>query len=330
MQDCNVGLNFAYQNEADTFSALVLKKSARTLKKKNKPTLNKIEVSLAAQPNLQPIIVNNPIPASHANQTNENRRNSSSFFNWTGKNWNSGGGKKKNSRFDKSQISTPTGFHHVQHVGLTAEDTSLRRNKFDINLAGLEDESTAQMVEILKTLNLPVTRRAKQIVDQFINENGGYERFSEELKHQKPAAPPVTPKATQENFHSTSSPPNRKAPQPPEKQQTKPTVAATNLPSVAPVSPHSVGVVPPPIPSTPSVPPLSASVPPPPPPPPSLLSLSPPAPPLANIAKSIEEGKNQLKSAPPLPKTPDQRTELLNAITGKDSIIIIKVSIKIC
>lgn len=195
---------------------------------------------------------------------------------------------KKNKKIDKSQISNPTGFRVVQHVGLSTN------NNFEISLSS-EDNTSKKMEEILQSINCPVNKKTTKFVNNYIKTHGGIEKFDEELKKQSESTavrhPPLHPS------------------QPPKVINQAPLRPPPGLPNRGPNSANVAPPPPPPLPQT--LPPSiqqSSSVPPPTPPLPTKKNIStnssqpPPPPPLPSIPP--ESQTNQTRGPVPAPPAP--------------------------
>jgi hypothetical protein len=56
--------------------------------------------------------------------------------------------------------------------------------RFKIHLAS-EDESSEKMKQLLLELNVPINKKTAAFVESFVKDNGGIERFSDEINKQK-------------------------------------------------------------------------------------------------------------------------------------------------
>lgn len=197
---------------------------------------------------------------------------------------------KKKKKIDKSQISGPTGFKVVQHVGLSTNNSN-----FEIQLSN-QDENSKKMREILAKLNMPINKRTIAIADDYIKANGGMERFDEELKKRAPVAPIASPVTPVIQHHQ--------APPPPPPPQQQPISSTPN--QYRPGSNNVNQTVPPPRPP-PAVMPQKPSVPPVPPPMPTSLPSSsantvhPPPPPPPPVPPPMPPHLRQPPSQPKLP-----------------------------
>ncbi|CAF0704550.1 unnamed protein product [Brachionus calyciflorus] len=335
--DCNAGLNFANEAEANKFANSVTEKiRLKSIKKKNSTDRNQ-ENNVIQQNQNSPggvnrlVLAAQPVTLNAYPQINPqvNKQNSDQSKFGTLKN-------KKNKKIDKSQISGPTGFRVVTHVGLSNVG-----NNFEFKSSSSEDSTSQQMKEILASLNLPVNKKTTQFVNNYIQAHGGMELFDQELKKQKNHAPTVQPPA----YPSQPPQPPRVQNQPPpprpppgQPNRTNNTINAPPppppppLPSSLPPTIQSSSMAPAP-PPPPPLPPMksTATVPPPPPPPlPSIppdtgLNLAaappPPPPPLPSLgdlnSSSVVIEKKSTNSLQQLQQNAaDPRSELLSAIKG--------------
>lgn len=238
---------------------------------------------------------------------------------------------KKNKKIDKSQISNPTGFRVVQHVGLSSG------NNFEINLSA-EDSTSQRMKEILASVNLQVNKKTLQFVDNYIKTHGGFEAFDQELKKQKnpaPMQPPPTQAVQQQPRIPNQAPP---PPRPPPGQPSRAPNTATPPPPPPPPPPIPQSLPPniqpsaaaPPPPPPPPLPPMKSTVVPPPPPPPlpsippessnsAPAPAPPPPPPLPSLdltGSPVAVEKKSVNSLQQHQAAQDPRSQLLDAIKG--------------
>jgi hypothetical protein len=217
-KDCNAGFNFARDEEAEKFYNTVINKIMSKNKRSTKQPLgtNNNSVNTTSQqqqqqktqqqsrpagpapPVAQPVSLHHQQAPSSANSVNTTASSSSSggfFSSFTDSNKfgtvSKGKDKKNAKKIDKSQISCPTGFRVVQHVGLSGSSGASDNNssstlqKFEISLSN-QDETSKMMRDILATLNVPINKRTQEFVDMYIQSHGGIDKFKEELKYQKP------------------------------------------------------------------------------------------------------------------------------------------------
>ncbi|KAM5197057.1 actin nucleation-promoting factor WAS isoform 1-T3 [Hipposideros larvatus] len=172
-------------------------------------------------------------------------------------------GKKKISKAD---IGAPSGFKHVSHVGWDPQ------NGFDVNNLDPDLRSLFSRAGISEA-QLTDAETSKLIYD-FIEDQGGLEAVRQEMRRQEP--PP---------------PPSRGGNQPP-----RPPTMGSNKGRSGPLPPVPLGGAPPP--PTPRGPPHPGRGGPPPPPPPATGRSGPPPPPLPGA------GCPQLPPLPPPPPPP--------------------------
>ncbi|XP_047430901.1 WASP like actin nucleation promoting factor b isoform X2 [Mugil cephalus] len=260
---CQVGLNFASEEETKRFRAtmseLMGRKQRKTEKRRdppNGPTLPMATVD----------IKNPEINSVHRYHNNSQVNNlvHSAFP----KREKKAKGKKK--RLTKADIGTPSNFQHIGHVGWDP-NTGFDLNNLDPELKNLFDMcgiSEAQLKD----------KETSKVIYDFIEKKGGVEAVKNELRRQAPPPPPPPSRGgppPPPPHHSSAPPPppparGRGAPPPP------PSRAPVSAPPPPPPSRPGMTAPPPPPPSRgplpPPPPPAHASIPvapPPPPPPPS-------------------------------------------------------------
>lgn len=302
---CQVGLNFASEEEAKRFrgqlSELVGRRQRKTEKRRespNGPTLPMATVDIK-NPEISGV-------QRHHNNSQVNNIVHSAFP----KREKKAKGKKK--RLTKADIGTPSNFQHIGHVGWDP-NTGFDLNNLDPELKNLFD-----MCGISET-DLKDKETSKVIYD-FIEKKGGVEAVKNELRRQAPPPPPPSrggPPPPPPHHGSAPPPPpparGRGAPPPPPPSRapvsappppppSRPGMVAPpppppsrgSLPPPPPPAHASISVAPPPPPPPPSAP-SGGGVPPPPPPPPPPPGPPPPAPPL-NTEANGGEGKSALLS----------------------------------
>ncbi|XP_015915312.1 actin nucleation-promoting factor WASL [Parasteatoda tepidariorum] len=283
--NCMAGLNFADNDEAMNFKSAVQKKLQMRDERKR-------ERKRVQQNSLQPSNAGINIAAKAKSQSTQSLAN--------GKDTKKD--KKKKKKLTKDDISTPTNFMHVQHVGWDPKKGFDIENvdedlKVFFTLAGVSD----------KELNDLETRN---FIYDFLENHGGVEKAKQEIAEK--CTPPPVP--TREVPHTPRTPRNTQtrsaAPPPP---PPPPSVPPVFQQSSNPVSHRSVRggaeaspAPPPPPPPPPPPAPLGGCVPPPPPPPPP--NVMPEAKPASNPAFTKQQ-------APPI----DNRSALLDQIKkGKE------------
>ncbi|XP_060886226.1 WASP like actin nucleation promoting factor b isoform X1 [Labrus mixtus] len=304
---CQVGLNFANEEESKRFRVQVHELMGRRQRKTEKrrdppngPTLPMATVD-----------IKNPEMQRYHNNSQVNNIVHSSFP----KREKKAKGKKK--KLTKADIGTPSNFQHIGHVGWDP-NTGFDLNNLDPELKNLFDMcgiSEAQLKD----------KETSKVIYDFIEKKGGVEAVKNELRRQAPPPPPSRGGPPPPPPHHGSAPPpppppparGRGAPPPP-----PPSRAPISAPPPPPPSRPGMSAPPPPPPSRgslpPPPPPAHASIPaaPPPPPPPPSFSMSsgggapppppppppppgppPPAPPTeSNGGESGGPGKNALLS----------------------------------
>ncbi|KAA0724321.1 Neural Wiskott-Aldrich syndrome protein [Triplophysa tibetana] len=265
---CQMGLNFASEEEAKRFrSALneLLNRRQRKTEKRRDP-LNGPTLPMAT------VDIKNP-------EINNMRFHNNSHINnmvHSGLNKKEKKVKGKRKKLTKADIGTPSNFQHIGHVGWDP-NTGFDLNNLDPELKNLFDMcgiSEAQLKD----------KETSKVIYDFIEKKGGVEAVKNELRRQAPPPPPSRGGPPPPPPPHTSGPPppppplrGRGAPPPP-----PPSRAPTTAPPPPPPSRPSMGAPPPPPPSRghpPPPPPAPASMPPPPPPPSGGGAPPPPPPP---------------------------------------------------
>ncbi|XP_071765939.2 actin nucleation-promoting factor WASL-like isoform X1 [Centroberyx gerrardi] len=334
---CQVGLNFASEEEAKRFrvhvTELLGRRQRKTEKRRdppNGPTLPMATVDIK-----NPEI--NNVQRYH-NNSQVNNIVHSAFPKKEKK--VKGGGKKK--RLTKADIGTPSNFQHIGHVGWDP-NTGFDLNNLDPELKNLFDMcgiSEAQLKD----------KETSKVIYDFIEKKGGVEAVKNELRRQAPPPPPSRGGAPPPPPHHGSAPPpppparGRGAPPPPPPSRaptsappppppSRPGVSAPppppppsrgSLPPPPPPSHASMPVAPPPPPPPPCSTPSSVGAPPPPPPPPPPPGPPPPAPPPLPEANGGEGGGksallSQIREGTQLKKV--EQKERPVSSTGRDALL---------
>ncbi|XP_029901546.1 neural Wiskott-Aldrich syndrome protein isoform X2 [Myripristis murdjan] len=271
---CQVGLNFASEEEAKRFRAHVTELLGRRMRKTG-PTLPMATVDIK-----NPEI--NNVQRYH-NNSQVNNIVHSSFPKKEKK------GKAKKKRLTKADIGTPSNFQHIGHVGWDP-NTGFDLNNLDPELKNLFDMcgiSEAQLKD----------KETSKVIYDFIEKKGGVEAVKNELRRQAPPPPPSRGGPPPPPPHHGSAPPpppparGRGAPPPP-----PPSRAPTSAPPPPPPSRPGVSAPPPP-------PPSRGSLPPPPPPSHASMPVAPPPPP-PPPASSTPSGTGVPPPPPPPPPPP--------------------------
>ncbi|TRY68108.1 hypothetical protein DNTS_034738, partial [Danionella cerebrum] len=263
--NCQIGLNFANEEEAKRFKSAV----NEFLSKKNRRTERRRDTTNGPALPMATVDIKNPEISNQrfANNTQMNSANLQSNLYKKGKGKNSNNNNKK-KKISKAEIGTPSNFRHVNHVGWDP-NTGFELNNLDPDLKSLFDMcgiSEAQLKD----------KETSKMIYDLIEHKGGVEAVKNEMRRQAPPPPPPSrgnPPPPPPSAHGTAPPPpSRGVPPPP---------PPSRAPSSAPPPPPSrpgVGAPPPP-PSRGPVPPLPASMAPPAPPPPPPFSTGGGAPP---------------------------------------------------
>ncbi|ELV11833.1 Wiskott-Aldrich syndrome protein like protein [Tupaia chinensis] len=248
LQDCQAGLNFADEGEAQAFRALVQEKIQKRNQRQSGdrrqlppppapanegPPTGPLSLGLVTVDIQNPDITSSRyrgLPAPVAGSADKKRS-----------------GKKKISKAD---IGAPSGFKHVSHVGWDPQ------NGFDVNNLDPDLRSLFSRAGISEA-QLTDAETSKLIYD-FIEDQGGLEAVRQEMRRQEPLPPPP--------------PPSRAGNQPP-----RPPIVGGNKGRSGPLPPVPLGGAPPP--PTPRGPPPPGRGGPPPPPPPTTGRSGPPPPP---------------------------------------------------
>uniref|UniRef100_A0AAZ3P6B0 Uncharacterized protein n=1 Tax=Oncorhynchus tshawytscha TaxID=74940 RepID=A0AAZ3P6B0_ONCTS len=287
---CQMGLNFASEEEAKHFRVavgdLLGRRQRKSEKRRDPPGQNGPALPMATVDIKNPEI--NTVSRFHGH-TSQTNMVSSSFNNNNKKEKKVKG--KKGKKLTKADIGTPSNFQHVGHVGWDP-NTGFDLNNLDPELKNLFDMcgiSEAQLKD----------KETSKVIYDFIEKKGGVEAVKIELRRQGPPPP---------RWCAPPPPPSRGGPPPPPPHQTSgprphPSGQGAHLPllplqsahlSPTTTSPSRTGMGAPPPPPTRG--PL------PPPPQPSHASLAPHAPPPPPPPSSAPAGMGS--GAPPPPPPP--------------------------
>ncbi|XP_012994512.3 WASP like actin nucleation promoting factor a [Esox lucius] len=293
--NCQVGLNFASEEEAKRFRAALndlLSRRQRKTEKRRDPA-NGLALPMATVDIKNPEINNVRFHNSHHQQPSQPHHINNMLHSSLSKKEKKVKGKRK--KLTKADIGTPSNFQHIGHVGWDP-NTGFDLNNLDPELKNLFDMcgiSEAQLKD----------KETSKVIYDFIEKKGGVEAVKNELRRQAPPPPPSRGGPPPRPHSSSPAPPppplrgGRGAPPPP-----PPSRAPTSAPPPPPPSrPGTLGAPPPPPPPPPTrgshghQPPL--------PPPPShaaLAAQAPPAPPPPPSAAPPSGGG----VTPPLPPPP--------------------------
>ncbi|XP_068442623.1 WASP like actin nucleation promoting factor b isoform X2 [Clinocottus analis] len=326
---CQVGLNFASEEETKRFHNHVMELIGRR-QRKSGPALPMATIDIK-----NPEISN--VQRFH-NNSQVNNIVHSTFQKREKK------GKAKKKRLTKADIGTPSNFQHIGHVGWDP-NTGFDLNNLDPELKHLFDMcgiSEAQLKD----------KETSKVIYDFIEKKGGVEAVKNELRRQAPPPPPSRGGPPPPPPHHGSAPPpppparGRGAPPPPPPSRapisappppppSRPGMSApppppppsrVSLPPPPPPAHASISVAPPPPPPPSSSTPFSGGAPPPPPPPPPPPGPPPPAPMLPTEANGGDStGKSlallsQIREGAQLKKV-DQKERPVSTSTGRDALL---------
>ncbi|XP_030588339.1 WASP like actin nucleation promoting factor a isoform X1 [Archocentrus centrarchus] len=314
---CQMGLNFASEEEAKRFRATIndlLNRRQRKTEKRGDPK-NVPAVSLQEFADICPTLLMATVDIKNPEINNVRFHNSHShqqpyhvnnMLSHSGLSWKDKKTKGKKKKLTKADIGTPSNFQHIGHVGWDP-NTGFDLNNLDPELKNLFDMcgiSEAQLKD----------RETSKVIYDFIEKKGGVEAVKSELRRQAPPPPPSRggPPPPPPPPHNLAPPPpppsrgSRGAPPPP-----PPSRAPTSAPPPPPPSrPGTLGAPPPPPPPSrgnhqPPPPPHHHHHPSPPAPLPSHASVTPqaPPPPPAPLAQH-SLASSTLASPPPPPPPP--------------------------
>ncbi|XP_072287445.1 actin nucleation-promoting factor WAS isoform X2 [Pyxicephalus adspersus] len=265
--DCQAGLNFANEEEAEVFHAVVEEKLQKRHHRQDKrqnlppppPVTDDRRSTLPLPPTPAPVS-NGPssplhqIPTANLSMSAINIQNpdiTSARYRALPTPSDKSKNKKGKKKFSKADIGAPSGFKHVSHIGWDPN------NGFDVNALDPELRNLFSQAGISEA-QLKDAETSKLIYD-FIEQHGGVEAVKQEMRMGDSAPPP---------------PPSRNAPLPPPPSQGRNRTGPLPPPparSGGPPPPPPSRTTPPPPSGSPRAPPpprANAGAPPPPPPPP--------------------------------------------------------------
>ncbi|MEE6509188.1 hypothetical protein FKM82_024820 [Ascaphus truei] len=294
-EDCQIGLNFANEEEAKRFRKTVADLISRRQKKPDKKREPPNGPSLL----MQTVDIKNP---EITNRYNAQQMNNIPYNKEKKK------GKPKKKRLTKADIGTPSNFQHIGHVGWDP-NTGFDVNNLDPELKKLFDLcgiSEAQLKD----------KETSKVIYDFIEKTGGVEAVKIELRRQAPPPPPPSRGGPPPPPPHSSGPP---PPPPPARGRGAPPPPPSRAPMGAPPPPPPFRpgpTLPPPPPNRmyPPPPPVHSSSapssPPPPPPPPMSAAAAPPPPPPPP------------PGPPPLPGASSDNDQQLSAPLGNKSAFL--------
>lgn len=235
--DCNAGFNFAFEDEARKVN-YVVKNSTIDLNSKSNVSLSSLPINLDL------------IKNKNSDKGPEKVKNEGFFSMFKAD-------KSKNAKkINKIEIGGPINCVHLTHLGI--------ESSFDNRGNVSDDDMTRGMFEFFKANNLKPTKKRIKAADEFIQNNGGYQKFNQTFKEKtfRQTMQPSNP-----NISSSRPVP----PTPTSSSNTHRPVPVPTRPSVPPPTPPHSSMPPPPPPDHSSIPPpppsINSSMPPPPPPP---------------------------------------------------------------
>ncbi|XP_061198590.1 actin nucleation-promoting factor WAS-like [Neopsephotus bourkii] len=249
------GLNFADEGEAATFEALVQERLRRRQQRAEKRQLPPLP-----PPGDAPLLP--AVPISNPDITASRYRGLPSPTDGPTASTTAGDQKKSRKKISKADISAPSGFRHVGHIGWDP------RNGFDV--AALDPALWALFTQAGITEVQLADAETSRLIHDFITERGGLQAVREELQHQgqpPSSRPPLPPSRGANPIPNPPPGPSRSrtGPLPPRPGGALPLPrSGPALPAVAPPSrpvapPPGHGPAPPgttPAPSPPPPPPL--------------------------------------------------------------------------
>ncbi|KAM8706424.1 hypothetical protein ACLKA7_010663 [Drosophila subpalustris] len=332
--DGYVGLNFVSEDECDSFfrivDATIDQRNRKRLEKRNRQKSqqapNAPSAPLPREPARPPSIQgrststmdsapvqlrNNKIgtvtltPAAPSPAPTKNFL--SSNFGLSGS-----GGKDKKRKVTKADISQPTNFVHISHVGWDAD------KGFDMSGNENDEMLTNFFVKAGVSESELNDRDTRAFIYDFIQSNNVLASVKEEIKSPTEPTPHMPPPVPSRQVHHSQNGNQRSAPPPPPARQPPPPLPTTapgaSRAPAPPSRPPPITAAPPP-PPPPTVCPPTAAPPPPPPPPPAVAPPPPPPMPTAEtpIIAATHAPAQASKAAPP-PVEPDTRSALMDEI----------------
>ncbi|XP_063442766.1 actin nucleation-promoting factor WASL-like isoform X6 [Mytilus trossulus] len=251
--EVQAGLNFASEDEAIKFKNAVEQKLLERHQKKIERKKQTTVVSHGHQAS-SPVMNNVPAQAPVVNVDIKSGSNT------IGK--SKGNKKDKKKKLTKEDISTPTAFRHVSHVGWDPTK-GFDRSAVQSFMNNLDNDmkSLFQQVGISDTTDMD--KETVDFIYDFVEQHGGIEKIREEIKKKPPP------------------PPSSHSPSPREEKSSGGQIRSSNSPAHPP-PPRSSGLPPPPPARTGPPPPQRGG---PPPPPPNRTNLPPPPTPARQIGQ---------------------------------------------
>ncbi|XP_030049813.1 actin nucleation-promoting factor WAS [Microcaecilia unicolor] len=307
--DCQAGLNFADENEADMFYSVVEEKIQKRQQRQDKRQMPPLPPTTDERRSTLPLP---PSPGGDRNGPSSPQTASPSMVTVDISNPDITAiryrglttpapaekgkkGKKGKKKFSKADIGAPCGFQHIQHVGWDP-NSGIDVKTLDPDLKNLFNQagiSESQLADV----------ETSRLIYDFIEQQGGVEAVKQEMKRSGSSLPPPPP--SRSSPLPPPPPPSGPAP-PPSRGRSGPLPPVPGHPSLLPPTP-SKGAFPSPPPPQRGPPQPSRSTPPP--PPPTSRSGPPPPPPPMSVGTSIPPPPPpppppSLESGPPPPPFP--------------------------
>ncbi|KAK3608351.1 hypothetical protein CHS0354_030806 [Potamilus streckersoni] len=327
--NCQAGLNFASEDEANKFKTVVQGKLFERQRKKHEKKLQQKQSTNTSPPVVSALSsINESQPLSNITLTVKKPEEKSAAVKDKKKD-------KKKKKLTKEDISGPTAFRHVSHVGWDPNKGALDMDKVDPDMKNLFES-----IGIHNDLD----EETVDFIYDFVEKHGGMDAVKKDLENRTTPmlpsmAPPPVPPTSRHTSKPPPAPPSRTnaagpPPPPPNRAGAAPPPAPPNRnkpmgtpPPVPPSSGSSLGMPFAKPPAAPPPPPLgmSGSAPPPPPlPPVAPPPMAPPPPPLggpsiggdrAALFDQIQQGAALKKVTPSeSPHETDSRSSLLQQI----------------
>ncbi|KAM4602053.1 WASP like actin nucleation promoting factor a isoform 2-T2 [Polymixia lowei] len=295
---CQIGLNFASEEEAKRFRVAVNDLLGRR-QRKTGPALPMATVDIK-NPEINNVRFHNSHHHHHHHQQHQQQQSYhlNNMLSHSGLARKDKKTKSKKKKLTKADIGTPSNFQHIGHVGWDP-NTGFDLNNLDPELKNLFDMcgiSEAQLKD----------KETSKVIYDFIEKKGGVEAVKNELRRQAPPPPPSRGGPPPPPPHSSAPPPpppsrgGRGAPPPPPPSRAP--TSAPPPPPPPPSRPGTLGAPPPPPPPTRGG--NHHHHQPPPPPPPSHCSVTPPAPPPPPPPAQPPAGGTPPAPPPPPPPPP--------------------------
>lgn len=315
-QDGHVGLNFVSETECESFYRTVeTTMETRNRKRQERRQRSRISTAPPSAPNTKDTKLNQLQPSPTSVNSSEDRvqlrnHNTTKFqppqqpkTTFLSSGFSLLSNKDKKRKYNKSDISNPTNFVHVSHVGWDVN------NGFDTHGTEEDKKLTNFLNKAGVSENHMNDRDTRDFIYDFIQANNvlasvNSEENVEELKSPEPAPPPIPSRQHQLPQNGTTQ---RSAPPPPPARQPPPPVPTTTPRAKIPQPPSRL----PPVQTTVTAP---AAPPPPPPPPPPIAVVAPPPPPMPTLSDTTPTTTTGTVNTLKPPAANDPRSALMDSI----------------